>query len=482
LGGIDMYRSTDGGDNFSIIAAWVRNLSSPCNNYLHADHHTAIFRPGNPNEVVFGNDGGVAFSPNAGDKTATPTFADHVTGYITSQFYSCDISPVTGAKEYLGGLQDNGSNEWDASNMNNTVEVTGGDGGIAHIDQNNGQIQITSTTHNDYSYTTDEWATKSRISGGNRKGQFINPTDYDDTNKILYGGDDADKLGRATGFGAAGASLTPGISVSGAALGGMKATSIKVDPNVPTTIYVGNNNGKVYKILNANSGTLSSTDISPTAAQAPPGTFVSSIDVQIGNSNHMLMTLSNFGVKSVYESIDGGSSWIDIENNLPNIPVRRGIFNPANGDQVLLGTDLGIWTTDDINGTSTRWEATNSGLANVRVDMIKYRTSDNTFVAGTHGRGLFIGTIGSSNDPCTTTGTKDVIQTDIAANATFHNGNITSGAMGSGKVNVNANNVTFKGVSSVTLNSEFEVTNPNVFEAKIEPCPTNFTEDNIKNK
>jgi hypothetical protein len=132
-----------------------------------------------------------------------------VTGYITSQFYSCDISPVTGAKEYLGGLQDNGSNEWDASNMNNTVEVTGGDGGIAHIDQNNGQIQITSTTHNDYSYTTDEWATKSRISGGNRKGQFINPTDYDDTNKILYGGDDADKLGRATGFGAAGASLTP---------------------------------------------------------------------------------------------------------------------------------------------------------------------------------------------------------------------------------------------------------------------------------
>ncbi len=470
LGGIDMYRSTNGGTSFSIISSWVRDNSGPCVNYMHADHHLAVFRPGNTNEVVFSNDGGVAYSPNAGDKNTTPTFKDHVMGYVTSQFYSCDISPIAAAKEYLGGLQDNGSNEWDAANLNKTVEVTGGDGGVAHIDQQNTLIQITATTMNNYSYTRDEWVTMppEQVAGGNGSGLFINPTDYDDTNKILYGASGVDQISRATGFAAAGATLVPSIAVGGAGLGGKQASTIKVDPNTPTTIYVGTGNGKVFKITNANGGVLTSSDISPTVAQAPANTFVSSIDVQIGNSNHMLMTISNFGVKSVYESIDGGATWVDIENNLPNIPVRWGIFSPANSDHALLATDMGIWTTDNIDAANTSWEATNSGLANVRVDMIKYRTSDNTFVAGTHGRGLFIGNIGSACNPANTT---DVKQADITNNATFHDGHITSGALSPNNVNVNANNITFKGTVDVILNPEFEVTGPNLFTVLIENCP-----------
>ena len=50
--------------------------------------------------LSFGNDGGVAYSTNAGNAAVSvPTFADHVKDYITSQFYGGDLSAVSGAKD-----------------------------------------------------------------------------------------------------------------------------------------------------------------------------------------------------------------------------------------------------------------------------------------------------------------------------------------------------------------------------------------------
>ncbi|NJL76791.1 MAG: T9SS type A sorting domain-containing protein [Saprospiraceae bacterium] len=71
------------------------------------------------------------------------------------------------------------------------------------------------------------------------------------------------------------------------------------------------------------------------------------------------------------------------------MPVRWAVFNPINTDQALLATEMGVWSTDDLNGSSTNWGATNFNLANTRVDMLQVRASDNLIVAATHGRGLF---------------------------------------------------------------------------------------------
>jgi hypothetical protein len=46
-----------------------------------------------------------------------------------------------------------------------------------------------------------------------------------------------------------------------------------------------------------------------------------------------------------------------------------------------------------ITGSSTQWIPNNAGQANVRTDMLKYRSSDNTVAAATHGRGLFTTTL-----------------------------------------------------------------------------------------
>jgi len=80
--------------------------------------------------------------------------------------------------------------------------------------------------------------------------------------------------------------------------------------------------------------------------------------------------------------------------------VRWGMFAPqgaqlsgTTGGGIILGTELGVWTASIISGTSTQWIANNSGMANVRTDMIKYRAANTSLVAATHGRGIFTTTL-----------------------------------------------------------------------------------------
>ena len=55
----------------------------------------------------------------------------------------------------------------------------------------------------------------------------------------------------------------------------------------------------------------------------------------------------------------------------------------------MLATEVGIWSTDNINVAAPDWQPTVAGLANVRSDMIQYRDSDQLVLVATHGRGLF---------------------------------------------------------------------------------------------
>ncbi|TMI86450.1 MAG: hypothetical protein E6H08_21015 [Bacteroidetes bacterium] len=112
-----------------------------------------------------------------------------------------------------------------------------------------------------------------------------------------------------------------------------------------------------------------------------------------------MVTYSNYGVNSIWETTNGGTSWTSVEGNLPDMPVRWAMFDPRNSDWAIIATEVGVWSTDNLNGGSTDWDPTNSGLANVRVDMLQYRASDRTIAAATHGRGLFTALIPVSTTP-----------------------------------------------------------------------------------
>ena len=378
VGGVDLFRSVNGGTSWSQMTHWYGGFGFQ---YMHADQHLAYFRPGSSTEAYFTNDGGVYRTTNA--NVAMPAIVDKGTGYVTAQFYSCAIHPTSLTNYYLAGAQDNGSHQFNTSGIQNSVQVTGGDGAFVHIDQNQPQYQFTSYVYNDFYRSNDGGATFTEYTTSG--GDFISPTDYDDAGNILYMCDGSNTYRRwdnpQTATTAASAVFA---SVSVTALSGF-VSAIKVSPNTANRVFFGSQTGRVVRVDNANTATPTITNIST----GLPAAYVTCVEVETGNDNHLLVTFSNYGVNSVWESLNGGTSWTSVEGNLPDMPIRWALFNPGNGDQAILATELGVWSTDNLNTTSTVWGASNSGLANVRVDMLQLRTSDKLVIAATHGRGLF---------------------------------------------------------------------------------------------
>jgi hypothetical protein len=163
---------------------------------------------------------------------------------------------------------------------------------------------------------------------------------------------------------------------------------VKVSPHAPegtANLFIGTQTGRVYKIENAHLNSPQTIEITDNAF---PTAYVSCIAV--GETEDKLMvTFSNYGVESVWQTLDGGETWDMIEGNLPDMPIRWAMYHPENDNQALLATEIGVWSSYDLEADDVEWEPDVSGMANVRVDMLQFRESDNTVLAATHGRGLF---------------------------------------------------------------------------------------------
>lgn len=372
-GGVDGFRSLNGGNTWTQMTEWL-NCSALGD--VHADHHIYVFAPGSSDTMLMGTDGGVYLVTNA---SGSPSFTVKNSNYRSLQLYSCAIHPTSGSIYALGGAQDNGSHQYTVSGLGPTTEVTGGDGGFCHIDQDQPQYQWTSYVYNNYYRSTDGGATWTRISYSNT-GLFINPTDYDNTNNRLFASHTSGQYlvwqNPQTGatFNSVNAGFTGIVS------------AVTCDPNTPDRVWFGTDQGYVYRVNNASTAPAVSD-------RTPPGMggngYVSCIEIENGDPNHLLVTYSNYGVTSIWETRDGGLTWTDVEGNLPDMPVRWALFNPKNSSSALIATELGVWSTDNLNGSSTVWGPSNTGLANVRTDMLQIRWSDSVVIAATHGRGLF---------------------------------------------------------------------------------------------
>lgn len=380
-GGIDLHRTTNGGASWSGISHWYGGFGQP---EVHADQHAIQFRPGAGDEVIFGNDGGIYYSINAGDVSATPAFASRNSGYNVTQFYTCATKNEVNSQYFLAGAQDNGTQQFNYPQTGSTVEVTGGDGSFCHIDQLDPNIQITQYIYNNIYRSLNGGLTfPSMITEST--GHFINPSEYDSQRKIYYSAADADNLKRISGIDATITNADLPISV-----GNAKVSALKMSP-YDDVLFLGISNGRIYKFTNASTGSPLLTRIDDGMVPITTAGWTSSIDVG-ADDGHILVTYSNFGVISVWETTDGGAHWYSKEGNLPDIPVRWALYNPENRDEVLLATEMGVWSTDNFGaGTSSSpdWGPSNTNLAHTRATMLKYRPADKMVVVSTHGRGLF---------------------------------------------------------------------------------------------
>ncbi|MDN5205714.1 GEVED domain-containing protein [Fulvivirgaceae bacterium BMA10] len=442
VGGVDLHRSTNGGSSWSAISYWTGS----CRSYVHADQHAIVFSPNSSNTAIFGTDGGVFYSTNAGNSTATPSFSARNTEYNVTQFYAADQNNLANSNVLLAGSQDNGSHRFTSAGVNSTTEVTGGDGAFCHVDQDNSNYQVTSYVYNSYYRSTNGGSSFTNILFNTNDGRFINPTEYDDDANVLYCANNDDQYRRITNM-----TGSPSSSVNNVNFGGFRVSAIKASKHTNNRVFMatgthrGTGGSKVFRVDNANGSSPTVTEIG--TSSLPGNGYISSIDVGTSD-DQIIITYSNYGLVSVWETRNGGSSWSNREGNLPDIPVRWVIYNPNNTDEVLIATELGVWSTDNVNTASPDWGVTNTGLANVRCDMLQYRDSDGQVIVATHGRGAF------TAKPFTTTTTCDVptglVSSNVGETSFTLSWNAVSGAV--------SYDVDVDGTVTNTTSTTFDVT------------------------
>jgi len=380
IGGIDLLMSSNGGNSWTQISQWFGGGGLQ---YVHADQHYILYEPGNSSVIYFSNDGGIWRTNDGGlSNLANIEITNRNNGYNVTQFYACAMHPEKHSDYFLAGSQDNGSQQFDSYEIDNTKEVLGGDGFFCHIDQNEPQYQMVSLYYGAYALSNDGGATFSAggVSIGPNSG-FLNPSDYDDEANILYAR--GDTLGQYHRWNINNQEkIAVDINNSGSVV-----RHVSVSPNVSNRIYIGLPSSRYLIIDDAHQGTSKQAQsISITGGQ---GGTVSCIEIEKGNEDHILVTQTNYGVASVFETKDGGMTWENVEGDLPDMPVRWVVFNPLNADQAFIATEAGVWATDDLNGSETVWMPQINGMQTVRCDMLQVRESDNFILAGTYGRGLF---------------------------------------------------------------------------------------------
>jgi len=404
VGGINMHRSRNSGQTWSQISKWSENPNMDVLNipYVHADIHAVEFKPGDPGSILVGSDGGVSWGNTLLNPGVTPTsIQTRILGYNVTQYYYGDIDQniSTNGDNLLGGTQDNGSpviyDSTVGGGLTPAFDPLGGDGSFTEIDDEGEYVILGYTSRNHFrlEYPITETSGFYTISRDN-DGDFINVATLDSRNDIFYANSrtttDASSITACT----LGETSATCEELTGSNIASGRATALKASPFQTATpvLYIGTQNSRLFLVTNSNSNTNKIiTNISG------PGFLGSVSDIEFGETAlEIYVTMHNYGVNNIWYTDNGGSTWTAKDGNLPDIPVKAILANPLVDNEVIIGTQSGVYSTTDFDSPNPTWTISMNGMTNVPVYDLDLRTADNTVLATTHGRGMFTGKFDSS--------------------------------------------------------------------------------------
>ncbi len=356
-------------------ANWYKSLNgywygpADVGTYIHSDHHRMGKLDANT-DFWSVNDGGLNFIsyPSFAANTK-PTITYKSSNVIVTQSYSVAINPKANDGAIIMANQDN-----DAFSKHNGTwyAVSAGDGIQSAIDYNDPNIRYVGN-HNGTINQTSSGFNGELYGNGNDVdvpgASFYFPLEMHKTNpKILFaGGNEVYKLDASSGLTIA--SMNSGLSGT-----------------VETIATHGNN------IMAATDSAIKFSSNQGTSWTTIPMTAISgditSVDFDATNSDIMYVTVSGYSSgQKVFKTTDGGSNWINISGNLPNIVVNEIMLKQGQTDEFLfVATELGVYYTS--NGGSS-WVKLGSGLPNVDVKDIEIHYTADKLIAGTYGRGIW---------------------------------------------------------------------------------------------
>lgn len=368
VGGVNSWISKNGGSSWSLNSHWTGS-GAP---FVHADHHA----------MVYDNDGNV-YSANDGTifKSAVGSSSwKEVSGKMNiSQIYRIGTSSIS-ANRWVTGHQDNGSAIFSGTSYS---AVYGGDGLDCFIDRTSDNNVFVSYVYGDFKKSTNGGASAVTCTNGmgGKKGDWLSPWKQDPvTSQRLYAG----YVDMYISNNLAGSWTSIGNPGGGS---DKFVTEFAISKSNNKVLYVLKSTG-VFKTTNGGTSWKEITGTLPISATLPNACLPTFVTINPTDENMAWITFSGYAAgNKIFMTKDGGTSWINISSNLPNIPANCTVYQNGANDRIFLGMDRGVYYKDK---NSTDWTLYNTDLPNTVIrDMEISPAAPGKIRAATYGRGVW---------------------------------------------------------------------------------------------
>ena len=411
LGGSSMYRSSDGGRNFTADAAAG----------VHLDHHALWIDPADSDHLILGGDGGVSVSWDRSDNWY------QFRNLPISQFYEIGVD-MRDPYHVCGGLQDNGSwcapsDTWSNQGIRTRdwYNVGSGDGFFTVMHPTDPDVMFAESQGGNLIRVDRATGERSRIRPAARpladaaddeerelRWNWDSPvvlSAHDD--QVVYFG--ANVLFRSRDMGQSWEEISPdltwavdrdtltlmGVAGSEAQMSrndGQSSygnlTALAESPLDPAVLYAGSDDGRLHVTQD---GGTTWQDVTGNVSDLPPYTYVTRIVASRGDAGTVYAAFDGHRnddfAAYVYASADFGNSWERITDGLPATSVNALAQHPTAHNLLFAGNEIGVYFSIDAGGA---WHRLGGGLPTVPVDDIVVHPRENDLVVGTHGLGIWI--------------------------------------------------------------------------------------------
>ncbi|WP_422107803.1 VPS10 domain-containing protein [Winogradskyella sp.] len=373
IAGINTWRSTDGGTNFSITSQWIPgNAAGSGIGYCHADVDIMLFAGSGPDaRLLVGTDGGIFRAENPTNVNAN-YYTDLTPGMGIRQFYRIGVSQ-TDPVIVTGGSQDNGTST--LREDGNWTDWLGADGMESFVDKNNpaimyGTSQFGSLYKTEYNFFGSNLLgiAQPEGKGGQNNWNWVVPFEQDpiDQNTVYVA---YDEVYKSVDGGTSWSSISPNVSTN--------IDHFKVAPSNNQVMYFAINGQFRYSINGGATWNFTTLNLN--------GGWINYIAVHPTDPAKVAIVTTNS--ERVYTSTNNGVSWTPIPWDLPNFSAQAVAWQDNGKDGLYVGMNYGVYYTD--NDLGNTWIPFNNGLPNVRINELEINTVDNKIYAGTYGRGLW---------------------------------------------------------------------------------------------
>ena len=383
-GGIDLGTSFDGGQTLYLASDWRRyhdGLSA------HADQHAIVPHPDysqSQRSIFFGNDGGVQNNEDIWTSGPLGGWTNLANGMGITQFYAGAAAPDLSV--VMGGAQDNSFLRFTGGSAETWYQAQTGDGGYCAVNPSDPST-IYASAQNLALY-------RSRNGGDSYSYIGDNIPDVDHGNRVLFIAPFKLNINNPSSLLAGGKSIwystdegNNWTAIRDSLASRSRCSAIEQAPTNPSRIFVGYADGTVSRTINT------APDWTDLQTASMPGAFVTDIAVNPTNQSDVIVAFSTFSGEALWRSFNGGSSWTVISQGgllpLPAGPVNTVTFHPTNPAWIYVGTDAGVFATEDggQNWSRTTVYPGSEGPANTMVSDLFW--AEDVLLAATYGRGMY---------------------------------------------------------------------------------------------